>query len=451
MPRNPLGIARSSRRVLCAALALGSFASAASSAEYTLERAVLVSRHGVRAPTDSNMLGYYSLTHKWPKWPVLDACLTPRGKMLASRMGEFYRGHYTVLGLLPQRLNASDVFVLPDVDQRTRQTGLGLLDGIFARKPDNSNFCLKQKDAVDPLFHPVRAGVCQFDKTLAYDAVMQQAGGNLDKALDPYRGTVPQLQSVLDCCKPKPKPKPLCDGIVGACTLETIPSKLDPTPSDVSLSGPIAIGSTVSEVVLLEYAENMPAWGKASTPRPINEFLKLHNLQFNLLQRTKYLAGQQGSALLQQVVETLRQTADRQFAGTRPVPAQAKLVIYVGHDTNLANLGGMLGVTWDFESGMGDKTPPAGAMAFELLREKGAPNNYLIRMTYYSQTLDQMREATRLTGDTKPEIVPITLPAGDSGLCSKTQDGACSWREFYERVSKKVLVDECLPKARGAP
>jgi 4-phytase/acid phosphatase len=192
-------------------------------------------------------------------------------------------------------------------------------------------------------------------------------------------------------------------------------------------------------VFLLEYAQGM--WGRASSPDQINALLKLHGLQFDLIQRTPYLAKRQGSALVRQVLETLRQTAEGQSDPIRPVPPEAKLVIYVGHDTNLANIGGTLGVDWEFKSGLQDKTPPAGAMAFELLREAGT-SNYFVRMAYYTQTLDQMRDATPLrpsdpTGKTTPDVARI-VPG-----CASGGDGTCSWKDFHT-WAKGALDPDCV-------
>jgi 4-phytase/acid phosphatase len=455
------------RSALSAVLALAALTSAAAAAEYTLERVVLVSRHGVRAPTDSKKLLDYTLSRTWPDWPVADACLTPRGKMLATLMGAFYRDEFTVSGLFPagRSLPADQVFVLADIDQRTKQTGEGLLDGLLARKPavlPPDVFCPPKKKPpvaakskakhggdVDPLFHPVQAGVCKFVPDDARNAVLARVPDrDLKKAWEPYSAGIQQMQDALNCCQPKP----VCHKDSGACPLQSVPSDVSASDTSVSLSGPIAIGSTVSEVFLLEYAQAMEkvAWGTVTAAAQMDPMLKLHNLQFDLIQRTRYIADRQGTALLQQVLETLRQTAEGKSDTRRPVPAKAKLVIYVGHDTNLANLGGMLSVDWQFKSALGDKTPPAGAMAFALLRQKGAPNSYFVRMTYYSQTLDQMRDATKLTTDPKlattPEMVDITLPAGATGLCATTQDGACPWKEFYGRVSNNILMRTCVPK-----
>src|SRR5882672_8673801 len=117
-----VGLAIRARHILCAALTLGAFSSEAATAEYSLERIVLVSRHGVRSPTDTQKLTEFTRSQTWPKWPVKDADLTLRGKMLASRMGEFYAQEFAARGLLPARqpLATNQVYVWADVDQRTR-------------------------------------------------------------------------------------------------------------------------------------------------------------------------------------------------------------------------------------------------------------------------------------------------------------------------------------------
>src|SRR5262249_57959548 len=104
-----------------------------------------------------------------------------------------------------------------------------------------------------------------------------------------------------------------------------------------------------------------------STAEHVIKLMLLHGVQFDLLQRTEYLAKRQGSALVDQVLETLRQTARGTSDPVRPVPREAKLVIYAGHDTNLANIGGMLQVNWRLRGSEQKETPPAGAVMFQPL------------------------------------------------------------------------------------
>jgi 4-phytase / acid phosphatase len=123
----------------------------------------------------------------------------------------------------------------------------------------------------------------------------------------------------------------------------------------------------------------------------------------------------------------------------RPVPREAKLVIYVGHDTNLANIGGMLELNWQLGRYQQNETPPAGAMVFELLRD--AAGTHFVRVSYVSQTLDQMRQSTilrlpRLSREdrkTTPDLARIAIDQ----YCARTVDGACPFDEFYAKAKAR--------------
>jgi 4-phytase / acid phosphatase len=441
-----------SRWMPFAALALAVLIPELASAQYTLERVVLVSRHGVRSPTNTSPPLSEVASKTWPTWLVASpGDLTPRGEGLATLMGEYYRHHFAAaLGL--QSVNGcpgqNEVYVWADVAQRTRHTGDGLLAGAF---PGCGLYAqhLPLTNPIDPLFHPVSAGVCKVDKNVARDEILLAACGTpsrreskcLKYAWDrqPYGGALRKLQRVLDCCSPK-----LCQPPGGACTLEKVQSSIVEKRDSVGLSGPIPIGSTAAEVFLLEYAQDMSlvAWQRGLSQTDIVSMMWLHSLEFELVERTRHLASRQGSALLWQVFETLRQTAERTSRPQDQVPPESKLVIYVGHDTNLANIGGMLGVDWQLTTYLRNETPPAGAMAFELLRHNKSTKLF-VRMSYYSQSPDQMRSATRLIPPNKPPDRAQIVPR-----CEHREDGACPWHEFHDWVQQSVDLDCTLPARR---
>jgi 4-phytase/acid phosphatase len=427
------------RWMLRAALVLAALAPGGAAAELVLERVVLVSRHGVRSPTDTHPPLSEMSSRAWPSWPVAAGYLTPRGEKLATLMGDYYRKHYAARRLLPAEgcPGPNDIYLWADVDQRTRLTGAALLAGMFP----GCGLAVRNAptDKPDPIFHPVRAGLCTVDGDRAREAILARVGGNLDTAVSANNRSVRRLQAVLDCCAPK-----LCQpGGAGRCTLLTMPSALEVHHKDggVRLTGPIAIGSTASEVFLLEYAQGLPrnqvAWGRAASPAALRPLLRLHRLDFDLIERTPYLAGRQGSALMQKVLEALPPAAER-TADAQGVASAAKMVIYVGHDTNLAGIGGMLGLHWNLKTYLRDETPPAGALAFELLRETVSGARY-VRMAYYSQTLDQMRRMTPLSLANPPARATVAFP----GCADARRGNACPWPDFDARV-KKALDQDCV-------
>ena len=220
-PKIDLSPARPRRWMRRAAFVLAMLVPEAAAAEFTLERVVLVSRHGVRAPTNSNALADYTISKTWPAWPTIsDAELTARGEELASLMGAFYRQHYARLGVLPAKgcPATNQAYVWADVDQRTRRTGNALLAGAF---PGCGVYAQHRVpiDKPDPLFHPVKAGVCKIDTKIAQREILDRAGGHLDAPLKkpPYRDSLTTLQSVLDCCKPKVCKKKMAPAGLATC------------------------------------------------------------------------------------------------------------------------------------------------------------------------------------------------------------------------------------------
>ncbi|WP_017168858.1 histidine-type phosphatase, partial [Xanthomonas phaseoli] len=75
-------------------------AHATDAAPDTLEKVVILKRHGVRAAMSSpEQLGRYSL-HPWPRFAVPAGHLTANGAQLERLFGDYYRARYTALGLL---------------------------------------------------------------------------------------------------------------------------------------------------------------------------------------------------------------------------------------------------------------------------------------------------------------------------------------------------------------
>src|SRR5262249_27405496 len=95
-----------------------------------LKYAIVVSRHGVRAPTwTRDRLNQYS-SEPWPEWEVPPGNLTLHGRQLMKIMGGFYREYFSAGGLLGAR-NCSDVsrtYFWADTDQRTMETAAALAE-----------------------------------------------------------------------------------------------------------------------------------------------------------------------------------------------------------------------------------------------------------------------------------------------------------------------------------
>jgi 4-phytase/acid phosphatase len=404
-----------------------------------LKFVLIFSRHGVRTPTGgSEQLNQYS-AQPWPKWDSPSGYLTTHGARLMTLFGSYYRAYLAQQGLLSADgcADAAHVAFFSDSDQRTAETGKSLAAGMFpdcnaSQQPAQHTLAEGQ---VDPLFHSLSAGVGEPDRKRAAASIAGRIGGNPAGVTEAYRLQLEGLQRLLLGCAPaSPCPQP---GHTAATLLLDIPASLDGGKSDhlAELKGPLNTASTITENLLLEYTNGLPAdqvgWGRVDVPT-LKQLMDLHTAASDLSRRTLYLATVQASNTLAHMLDTLRQAATaKECAGALGKPGD-RVVVLVGHDTNLANIAGMLNLNWVID-GRRDDTPPGGALIFELWQ--GVDNSaYEVRTYYTSQTLQQMREAAPLTLDKPPARAGIFIPG-----CSKGGAGfPCDWKDFERTLTTAI-------------
>jgi len=416
----------------------------------TLVKVVILSRHGVRSPIPSPAELETWTTSTWPKWncatpPAVKLCasgqLTPRGFTLAEQMGIFYRAYLAEL-LPPEQCPApADVFLWADRTERTEQTGLALLQGFRPSCAAASYFHMAATSSTDRIFHPVTsAGRCTLDAARAEHDILARAGGNLSSIETSLAPELRTAQKALQCCRLR-----LCASTALACRQHAPSTKMcrlnerlatcvvphPPTgrPTDVLLGGSLRVASTFAELLLLEYANGFApsdvGWGRISRDDMARVF-RLHTTAFDLEQRTRYIAKRQGSALVKKILLALQGQSD----GTPgSAPPDAKFVAYVGHDTNISNVAGMLKLSWQQPGYQQDQTPPAGALIFEL---HAAPSGSRYVSAYYvAQSLDDMR---RVSGTTPRRTAVPILGCSDESRCPL---------QHFAKLATRALDPEC--------
>ena len=415
---------------------LPGFGPSSTQADEALVKLVIVSRHGVRTPIpQASELAHWSPS-PWPQWKEPPGALTPRGAQLARIMGAYYR-RYASESQAMAALGCPPIYVYADAMERTQITAQALIEGFspncgytFRSRPDVK---------VDPLFHPLQAGVCRLDPMVAQTRVLERAGGDLNRVTRDLKAPFEALQSVLQCCSPA-----LCTayGRGEKCTLPDLPTVMSPLPdgSGLALMGALPIASTTAELLLLEYADGMPmeqvGFGRTALPQ-MRETWRLHTEHYDLTQRTPYLARRMGSALLFKVAAAVTSARSAGFGVVDPSIRDAKFVAYVGHDTNIWNLAGMLDTSWSQAGYQRNQTPPAGALVFEV--RETADKKLKVYASYIAQSPEQLRNATPLVGDVLPLRTPLRLPG-----CSSAQPGfACSIEEFAI-AARNALDRDCL-------
>lgn len=399
------------------------------------ERAVVLIRHGVRSPIKPNEeLDKHAAT-PWPVWPVPPGYLTPRGAELMRLMGSYYRALHGGRGLTQTDdcPPAGTVAAWADNEQRTLESGKALLSGMY---PRCANVVVRsQTDSAMPdlLFHPHPSPSCPMDAASNRAAVLERIGGDFSSVLREYAPQLSLMQATL--C-----PAALAGGRK-ECGLSSEPPSVRNWPDGgVRIGGPIAIGANASENFMLEYAEGMPtsqvAWGRLSGETQIQDLLKIHRLEFDLAQKTLPIARQRGSNLLSQIVTTLQN--GHRFPGAPNIAEPVRLAILVGHDTNIANIERLLNLGWSISGFQPNEASPGGALTFELFREVVSGQQY-VRIAYYAQTLEQLRQTTVLNLAQRPGMTPVDLPA-----CSPYQrERACPFERFIE-IANAAIEPGCV-------
>jgi len=390
-----------------------------------LVRFVMLSRHGVRSPLQTP-----DELNKWrrspdPKWPDFGVCrgylTNPHGANLIKLMGAYYRNYLNDQKLyISRQCPKDDAFIWTDVDQRTRATaealvvGLGLDDGEpqcgrlpikgdpIPHKEDPAD-CKKVDEDPDPLFHPTKAEKnlpkCSLDPTKVDRSV-----GNLDDLKRTLKPQLAKAQYILQCCssnlcKAENPGRQTCELQVLRSWIEPNPNT-DPDPQHVSVSvkGGLGDAQSFAEILMLEYAQGFTGqafgFGRANeadgraNEADMLDILKIHTGVFDKVQRASYVAQRQGDNLLYHIAYAVEYGRD-----PTETERDKKFIAYIGHDTNIANVAGLLNLHWQLYKYPVDDMPPGGALIFEVRKE--SDNQLFVYAFFAAQSPDTMREGSK--------------------------------------------------------
>ena len=404
-------------------------AAPAASRDADLQLVVVLTRHGVRSPIGNTaaLYGKYAVA-PWAAWDVPPSYLTAHGYQLMKLFGTWDRTQFASQNLFAPTgcADAARVSIVADSDQRTRETGKALAEGMF---PGCEIAVRAQAEgATDPLFRPIEAGAVHPDTALAVAAVAGRIGGDPNHLTELYRSQLTLLDGVLAGCGHAP-------ANATRASIFTIPASLAPGSGDTpaALHGPVTTAATMAENLLLQYTQGMSqadtGWGciDAATLRTI---MQVNSANWDYTKRTPATARMIASTLLDRILKTMQQSANGAAAPGALGKPSDRLVILVGHDTNIVAVAGALHIDWVFD-GRVDDTPPGGALLFELWRPRDGGKPF-VRLEYTAQTLDQMRNSETLTPANPPAVAPIFVPG-----CSR-QDLSCTWEGFSAAMHASI-------------
>ena len=232
--------------LIAAILAVLIGASPAVAAPPQLKYVVIVSRHGVRAPTwDTAHLNQYS-AEPWPQWGVQPGDLTPHGRAAIELMGAYYRDWLSGERLInPEGCqDAGRIYIWADKDERTLETGRAFAESMM---PGCGLAIHSQPGKTDPIF----SGVGTPDPKMSLRTVRDRLDPDSKGLLVNLRPALEDLRYILTGGKTAPM------------LLSDLPAELGASlqSKSVALNESISTGSTLSENLLLEYTNGMEGCG----------------------------------------------------------------------------------------------------------------------------------------------------------------------------------------------
>lgn len=405
---------RAALTLLLVLVAAGASAATATPSETTKLDVVLM-RHGVRSPTKPAQTYAAYTNGNWPAWPVAPGILTPHGHDGVSAIGGRLRRLFLDDGVMAAACpHPASFVVIGDTTPRNRESAAAFLDG--ATPGCRGSFLATEAGANNPLFHFARDD----GKGKADD---DDDGGGAGDTVPPP--ALAELQTVLLGCTPAD-----CAGVTTRENKKLLVDGPDSVAKAMKLAG------TLSENLMLSYAEGMPmnavAFGRADVAA-LGRLITLHNAQFAATKKAMPAAAHAASNLVAHIAASL-DAAHGAKPGAAPLSASGRgVVVLVGHDTNLANVAGVLGLDWH-DPLTPDDYPPGGALVFSLVHRG---NMDFVRIRSLMPSMDALR--TNRFDDIAAK--PVRVQG-----CARV--GECTIDEFDALVRKAVdpaRVDASLP------
>ena len=393
-----------------------------------LERVVIVMRHGVRPPTKPAEALAPLADKPWPSdevWGVKPGELTQHGALEIQKFGKDLRARYA-----DERPGAAVIWA-DGADQRTRETARNLAMGLAPDAPPA--FGAVADGTHDPLFSGPGADVCPPDPGAVEASI---------KGLGPI--VTPETADGLKVLQRIASPNG-CSGGGGPClsgeTTLGVTAKGAP-----KLDGPLATGAAISENLLLEYENGLPAeqvgWGRMSRA-DLDAAMATHRRVSDLERASPTIAARRGSTMGRFILAALSEDAVAVPGGPQ-LKASDRMVVLAGHDTNLANMGGVFALSWAFPD-QPDVTAPGTAIAFERWRDDDGKRFVRVRIFY--TTPDQVR--TRWLRDTPAHEMYAGGARGSGRLrgAGAGADRACRRVRAKRRNNQKQ--DATSPRSAG--
>jgi len=435
----------------------GCFLAAEAADDTVLTQVILFGRHGVRTPNLPNSSLNNFSSQKYPVFPDVPggpsidnqpSILTNNGAANETWLGSYYRQWLIQEGLLSGRDSKDAAYVYvramgtPLIAGTAQAFAAGLLPAA------KLNVDTYTPATLDPLFNPVAAGVATLDETMAVAAVNGRLGGNPQALATAYAAEFALTRAVLFGYPVGENPAP-----------PTPPTKMDVTAMPVTATAgnvllPVNLGGLANtayaiDPFVMEYEDGLPAsevaWGQLDAAG-ISQVFRLYDKVIDLEYRTPYLAAVQSSNMASHIVRTMMQSANgHPMDGALGTPSNT-VVVVIGSNTNIAGVAALFNLDWLVAGYQPDVSAPGGILMFEL-RQSLDTGEFLVRTSYVTQTMDQLRSQAHLSLATPPAAVPVFVP----GCSTDNATFDCSLRDFVQMAERAIDARSIEPIHRPWP
>jgi 4-phytase/acid phosphatase len=166
---------------------------------------------------------------------------------------------------------------------------------------------------------------------------------------------------------------------------------------------------------VMEYADGFATtnvgWGRL-TPEELSQQTRINTLQLDICMRQPYLARVQSSDAASHILRTMSQAVTGTNLAGAFGDTNSQIHVIISSDYYVAGVAGLLNADWFLPGYEPDFCTPGGALVFEL-RQVRATEDYLVRVFYTAQTLDQLRNLSTLSLTNPPATMQLFIPGAD--------------------------------------
>lgn len=389
-----------------------------------IQAVIVLARHGVRAPIESETRSGAYNAQPWPTWPVAPGVLTSHGAQALKLLGGYYRSRYPSL-LQHHSCAQSGIYVEANTTQRTIASAQAMSSGLVPECKIDVHY---RRNASNPLFGPSTSSFVNRQKVI--DAIMGRMANQPDWFANAFGRLLGKMHHILADCSGAD-----CDQSKPDFRTVTVNHGIS-SPRDVRTDNPVALGADFAENFLLEYAEGMPVnqvgWGRVDR-EDLNDVMEMNTRYHDFILRTPYGAQVAASDLAAHIRDTIVSIASGVSIAGQLGTSQDHFFLLDGHDSNLSWLGGLLRLAWLLPDQTFNATPPGSALVFEV-HYRQLTHMHTVHVFFISQTLDQIRFLRPLTGAEQPAVAPVFVP----GCSGPAPAYACSVEGFARAVTAAI-------------